>query len=299
MLSLAASILFVLAADAPPTTSRPSGRAASKPARMGQFQPGVRIDWARMRVLVQARVVLREGPLEFFACFPGKQHESILLIEASAESVYRALGLIGIEPGAPARWDPREETWTRASGDLVDVFVQVDNKTPLPAFSWLKSIEYDTVPVAQPWVFAGSQRTNDGTLAAQLSGAGIALVDFSDSLLSLRGSHSSSDTALWVVVNQPRVPPKDAQVQLVLQAARVVERHFTVDPRGATFVGGRYVPLPTFVELVALQHRLTNETVRIENACRIRSVSDRLGQILTDAELTPADWQWVPATAVQ
>jgi len=39
-------------------------------------------------VVVDSRVVLREGALEFFACRPGKEHESILRLEAPATHIY-------------------------------------------------------------------------------------------------------------------------------------------------------------------------------------------------------------------
>ena len=36
----------------------------------------------------------REGPLEFVACFGGKEHESILRLEARATHIFMAMGLV-------------------------------------------------------------------------------------------------------------------------------------------------------------------------------------------------------------
>src|ERR1043166_8218583 len=54
-------------------------QSLTEPAASRPFQPGVRIDWEQKAVEIDARVVLREGPLELFACSPQtKEHESIL-----------------------------------------------------------------------------------------------------------------------------------------------------------------------------------------------------------------------------
>ncbi|UCE61208.1 MAG: hypothetical protein JSU63_05560, partial [Phycisphaerales bacterium] len=61
-----------------------------------QFAPGVKIDWQRRVVEVDASVVLREGPLELLACSPQtREHESILAVRARPLHIYQAMGLIG------------------------------------------------------------------------------------------------------------------------------------------------------------------------------------------------------------
>ena len=84
----------------------PEGRAAtpaSRPAgRIVDFQPGIRIDFAKKHVEVAARVVLREGVLELFACSRGtREHESVVAIASRPLHVFEALGLIGLTPGTP------------------------------------------------------------------------------------------------------------------------------------------------------------------------------------------------------
>ena len=93
----------------------------SRPAGVAAFASGVSIDWSGRAVLVDTEVVLRRGPLEFFACRPGKEHESILRLNASATHIYLALGLIGLQPGHPPIWNETTGDYERAAGDLLDV----------------------------------------------------------------------------------------------------------------------------------------------------------------------------------
>ena len=83
-------------------------RTITDPVRT--YAPGVRIDWTRGVIELDARVVLREGLLELFACSPRtREHESIFVVPAQPRRIYEALGLIGMEPGSPVRYDPERD----------------------------------------------------------------------------------------------------------------------------------------------------------------------------------------------
>ena len=99
--------------------------------------------------------------------------------EAAAEHVYVALGLIGLEPGHPPVWDPGTTNCRPPTGDLIDITLEWegDGKPRVAgAYDWLREVEYARTPPARPWVFAGSVRLEDETLAAGHSGVGVALV---------------------------------------------------------------------------------------------------------------------------
>src|SRR5690606_35606450 len=105
------------------------------------LRPGVAIDWPAQTVYASARVVLRSGPLEFFACRPGKEHESILLLDAPADDLYMALGLAGFDPGQPPRWDGQTQTYRPASGAPVQIHVRWTDERgahEAPAPSWIE-----------------------------------------------------------------------------------------------------------------------------------------------------------------
>jgi hypothetical protein len=292
-------LVMGLGAEGPvqtPAQSRPASKTASSPATRPNgptaFQPGVTIDWNAPAVRVSGRVVLRAGPLEFLACFPGKEHESIVLLEASAVHVYMALGLIGVSPGQPATWDEGRGVFRRPVGDLVDVSLEwgpANRLQTVEANRWLREIEYARPPLSRPWVFAGSQRLSDGTLAADRSGAGVALVSFSDSLLALSGGHSSRDVELWIAANTDAIPPEGTAVRLVLRPARPRPRRLQLDFRGAASVNGRHVTREDLADLLWLGRQLEPESVQtIHVQGTLQSDVTRLEQTLR-ARGVPAD----------
>lgn len=266
--------------DPPPAP----GQAGSQPAAAARgpvaFQPGVWIDWQRREVQVQTRVVLRAGPLEFLACLAGKEHESIVRFEASAVHVYMALGLLGLLPGHPPTWDPQSGAYGPPAGDLLDLSWQWPDQgrtQTADAYDWLREVEYARLPLARPWVFAGSVKMPDGALAADLSGVGVALVDFPDSLVCLSGRHPSRYGALWAEANTPAIPPVGSPVRLVVRPAAVRGLRVVVDQLGAAWVDGRYCALGDLADLLDLARRQDPEhTVSIAVRGTLRTDVRRL-----------------------
>ncbi|MDX2200227.1 MAG: YdjY domain-containing protein [Phycisphaerae bacterium] len=262
---------------------------ATAPAQVRPFQPGIAIDWRAPAVLVDCRIVLREGPLEFFACFPGKEHESILRMEARAEHIALALGLIGVE-AAPARAanEPDDATLSPASApasqpviasSLVDIEVVLADppsaptaatpsttdiasrptSAPVEAWTWLRELATARPPIPRAWLFTGSRSDGRGGLAADRSGAGLALVDISESLIGLTRSHTSSDAGLWAACNTSAIPADDAKVTLILRPAKPRTRRYTVDWRGSPRVDDRLVSLADFADLIRIDRTLRPE----------------------------------------
>ena len=102
---------------------KPKKPGAPSAQAIGQSKPyaaGVAIDWHRRSVEVVGRVVLRDGPLELFACSARtREHESIVAIDARPLHLHQAMGLIGLEPGSPGRFDPKTERWIAPTGDTL------------------------------------------------------------------------------------------------------------------------------------------------------------------------------------
>jgi hypothetical protein len=226
----------------------------------------VEIDWARRTVYVAGEVVLRAGPVEFLACFPGKEHESIVRLDASATHIYMALGLVGLEPGHPPRWDGRRGRFGPPSGDLIDVRLEWQERGARRAadgFEWLRECEFARTPIERPWVFAGSRRLSDGTLSADRGGDGIAVVDTPDSLLALSRNHVSRDAELWAEANTAAIPPARTRVRVALCPARARSYDVHVDFRGAAFVDGRFAHPQDLADLITLARRLSPEYVQV------------------------------------
>lgn len=245
-------------------------QAASQPAKAQKqpirFQPGVEIDWERRTVRVAARVVLRGGPLEFFACLHSKEHESILKLEAAGTHIFMAMGLIGLTPGHPPRMDRETGLFGTATGDLVDVRVEWterDKRRNAAAFDWLRESGGGQTPIARPWVFCGSLVGADKMLLCDRSGAALAVVDQADSLLSLSRNFDNADAELWSAANTERIPPIGTAVQLLLSAARPLPGFDArVDHLGELHVDQRIAAPADLADLILLARRIEPRRVQ-------------------------------------
>ncbi len=121
-------------------------------------QKTVLLDLPGKRVLLKARVCLREGLLEMLLCpHQTKEHESILSTESQAFTVHTGLLALGCKEGKAARYDPETEEYTPASGQIIDVFLHwIDTEGKLRrerAQNWVRrsrqryySAEFKTLP---------------------------------------------------------------------------------------------------------------------------------------------------------
>ncbi len=279
--------------ESPGSAIAPQDRQANRqPApvptsRPGEFQPGVTIDWSKKTVLVRASLVLRSGPIEFLACRPGKEHESLLLMHANASHVFMALGLIGLEPGIPPKWDEKNQRMSAARGELVDVsFSWVeDGKTKSANWNeWVLDAEFLRPPVARPFVFAGSVPRPDGSVACERSGAVLALVDMPDSLISAARSHSEREADLWALTNPSALPAAGAEVLVSIRAAEKRRWEFSLGPRGDLLIDGRVERIDDAVELIRHQRRFfPDEQIVIQNNSPLRTDEWRLQDRLREA----------------
>lgn len=270
----------------------PGRQPAAQPRGPVPFQPGVSIDWASRTVRIDGTIVLRSGSLEFLACFPGKEHESIVRLDARAEHVYMALGLTGFEPGHPPRWNDAEQRYEPASGDLVEVAIEWTDggrMRQVAGHEWLVDLEYGRPPVARPWVFAGSTREPDGSLTADHTGAGIALVDMPDALLALTRSRSASTAELWAGANTSRIPPSGTRVRVLLRPPQSGDLDARVDFRGAIHVDDRLADVADLADLLAIRHRLGQPPLVVPSAAL---ESDRV-RLLRELRALGVSHEWL------
>ncbi|UCE59795.1 MAG: hypothetical protein JSU63_20425 [Phycisphaerales bacterium] len=208
----------------------PPEEAVSQPRR---FAAGVQIDWQRRAVEVDASVVLREGPLELLACSPHtREHESILAVRARPLHIYQAMGLIGLEPGSPVRYDPKHQRVHPATGQPLALRIRFPGdgrQQVIPAEQWLYDIKRKQTPTLLDWVFAGSHTRDDGRFTADLEGTVACVVDFSTALIALRASHSADNDLLWLAANTEAIPPIGTKCTLLISAAPGQTRGIVLD----------------------------------------------------------------------
>ena len=196
-----------------------SGAGAGK---VVEFQPGLRIDFAALTVEADAVVVLRQGPLELLACSVGtREHESILAVRNRPLHLFQALGLIGLEPGSPVRYDAQQQA-IPASGSPVAIHIRYPDagrSHTVPATEWLVEPGTAEPPVGLRWVLAGSFGLDDGRFAADLEGTVVCLVDFAAALVAVDAAHTASNDELWLAARTDHIPAVGTRCTLIFTAA--------------------------------------------------------------------------------
>ncbi|MCC7292633.1 MAG: hypothetical protein IT449_11290 [Phycisphaerales bacterium] len=240
--------------DAPaplPSTPETLPSAQKKPDR-ANYAEHVVIDWRFPLVELEARVVLRAGPLELLACSPGtREHESILQIPAKPLRVFEALGLIGLTPGAPVRYDAAKDQWIAPTGDRLMLRVLAEfpfGKATMPVEAWLLDLKDRSRKIeAIPWVFAGSDRLEDGAFGADVDGTIVCVVDFSSALMTVGEAHSADDEVLWLGADPAFVPREGTRCSLLISAPPQDMRKAEVTADGKLLLGGKEVSVDQLV----------------------------------------------------
>lgn len=234
---------------------------AEPPGRRVGFAPGVAIDWPRMQVEVGARVVLREGLLELFACSPHtREHESIVAVEARPLHVFQALGLIGLEPGRPVTYDRDADRWLPGTGDrvVIDVRYTIDGREQTASvWEWMKDARSDAPLLPREWVLCGSRTFPGQAFGADVEGTVICVVDFDTALLALPECYSADNSLLWVAARTARIPPDGTPCTLLLRAADQNAVSVACDAEGRFRLEDKWLSRAELAEV--LQPRLASE----------------------------------------
>lgn len=217
MTALAALLtVLLLAADEPAPVAFAPNPAWKPLGKDAWFDPAGR------RLVLRARVALREGPLEHLLCSKGsKDHESTLTTEAPPRLIHAGLLLTGLEPGHPVRFDPKFEPPTGPAVAIDLEWIGPDGEARrADARGWIRDVKTDK-PLTLDWVFAGSElfedpRTKEKVYAAD-DGDLVTVANFPSSVLDLPFRSSSSDADRGYVANTAAMPPRGTWVTMFLK----------------------------------------------------------------------------------
>ena len=253
-----------------------AGDQKDSPGGLRQFAAGVHIDWTSLTVNIDSEVVLREGALELLACsLQTREHESILVVKARPLHILQAMGIVGLEPGLPLRYDEKNDRWIPASGEPLDLRIRcdgVDGGRPVSAAAWLAETKGGKPPKDVDWVFSGSRSVPGGRFGADLEGTVACLVDFDTALISPATSHSADNEELWLKANTAAIPPRGTACTLLVRSAYRPALEVKLAPDETLRFGEKPV---TPTELVEMLHRPTDD----ERPARL---SLRLGPQVTE-----------------
>jgi hypothetical protein len=214
--SLVLAVLLVLPAYQPPDGAGGKVEALQPDPAWTNLGRSLWFDGKAKRVILRARVVLREGVLEHLICLKGtKEHEAILATDAVANRIHAALLLTGAKPGHPVRFLPKFEP---PAGSVIGIELtwRQDGKIQQSdARQWVRD-EKAKAPLAIDWVFAGSDLFEDPitkkTVYAADDGDVITVANFGSAILDLPIASSSSDADRVFVTNTEKIPALGTEV---------------------------------------------------------------------------------------
>jgi hypothetical protein len=177
----------------------------------------------RRRVLVQAAVCFREGPLEQLLCRANtKEHEAILHADIDARQLHAALLAAGAKVGGPVKYEPKYQP---AHGTTIQVTLEYtqDGKTiRVPAQQWVRDAK-TRKELPYQWVFAGSVFYPDPDdpkkppLYAANGGDVICVSNFPDAMLDLPVNSPQDDADRLYEANTEKIPPLETKVTVILE----------------------------------------------------------------------------------
>jgi hypothetical protein len=178
------------------------------------------IDPKGKRVVMLAQVCRADYPLEFFATYPDRGYESVVVSGVKPSTVHAALLRLGAQPGHPVRFDP---DFVPPTGTEIAIEVRWKDKDgkqhSAAAQQWVRNIQTKKA-LDVNWVFAGSGFWRDETTGQNhyLADGGdfISVLNLPSATLDLPiRSYSSLEARLFEGFVE-HLPPEGTPLTLIL-----------------------------------------------------------------------------------
>lgn len=176
----------------------------------------------KRRVVVEAMVCMREGPLEMFMCRKAtKEHESVVCADMDARDIHKALLLAGGVAGSPVKFEPKYEP---AKGSVIKIGVRYkdgDKEKTIDARSWVRDAK-SRKELEKDWVFGGSfvfspESDPQKKLYAANGGEVVCLANFASAMLDLPIKSSDIDDDRQFEAFTERIPPLGTKVTIIFE----------------------------------------------------------------------------------
>lgn len=137
------ALLGLLGAQVPSMQAGDAVATSKSDGKLAPLNPQetVLLDAAGKRLLLKGEICLREGQLEMLACLKRtKEHESILSVDAKAQTVHAGLLALGLEPGKPVQHVP---DFKPPTGPVIEIQLfwddEAGNVQRMPAQKWVRN----------------------------------------------------------------------------------------------------------------------------------------------------------------
>jgi hypothetical protein len=206
--------------EIPPNLGEPLVDAPEDLRRLEMASP-VWIDKKRKQVVLIGTTCKADYPLEFFATYPERGYESVVVIYTPPSVVHAALLALGAKPGKPVQYQP---TFVPPKGTEVEIDVCWKDKhgkrQKTPAQQWIRDIKTKQ-PLDVNWVFAGSVFWGDAATGRKsyLADRGdfITVLNVPTALLDVPIESASALESRMFEGFAERLPPPGTPVTLILK----------------------------------------------------------------------------------
>lgn len=207
--------------------------APSKESKDGlvEITPTLRMDMKNKQVVLDAEIVLTQGPLELLLCPKRtKEHEAILAADIAPRSFQLALLGVGAEPGSPAMFEPE---YKPPRGQPIEIFVEWEEKGQtkrVNAREWIRHPKDvgGGEPLKAEFVFAGSRfiRIPGEERARWLGDDGdvVCVSNFPGSIIDVDMKSTNANEWLLFEAWTERIPPKGTKVKVFFVPTKEMEK---------------------------------------------------------------------------
>jgi hypothetical protein len=221
---IAALILLFPVAQAQQVQEQPKAAALRPDPEWKPLGRSLWFDPKGRRVIVRARLCLREGYLEHLLCSKGtKEHEAILATDAIGHEIHAALLATGIQPGHPVQFVPKFQPPAGPAIAIELRWNQDGKPRTADAREWVRD-DKAKAPLALDWVFAGSQFAEDPETKKQVYVADygdlFTVANFGSAILDLPIASSADDADRAFSTNTDKIPALNTEVFMVLSPRR-------------------------------------------------------------------------------
>ena len=180
------------------------------------------IDTKHKQVVIMGETCRANYPLEFFATYPARGYEAIIVIQVKPSLVHAALLALGAEPGHPARFEPKFEP---ATGTEIEIEVRWKDKAGKAqrsrAQEWIRDIQTKKA-LDLNWVFSGSGFWTDDSTGKQVyradsAGDFISVLNLPTSTLDLPIRSASALESRLFEGFVEHLPPEKTPVTMILK----------------------------------------------------------------------------------
>jgi hypothetical protein len=179
------------------------------------------IDKEHKQIVLIGTVCKADYPLEFFATYPDRGYESVVVVYTKPSVVHAGLLALGAKPGKPVQYEP---TFTPPTGTEVAIDVCWKDKDgkrqKARAQEWVRDIQTKKL-LDVTWVFAGSVFWEDKATGEKLyladRGDFISVLNLPTALLDVPIKSASALESRMFEGFVERLPAPDTPVTLILK----------------------------------------------------------------------------------